>query len=49
LAPDYQPTELLFGNDNNVKGGTLAALVERLTMHDSFGKEAWYLGVKEWL
>lgn len=41
LAPDYQPNELLFGNDNNVKGGTLAALVERLTMHDSFGKEAW--------
>ncbi|ORZ12364.1 ras guanine nucleotide exchange factor domain-containing protein [Absidia repens] len=36
LAPDYQPDELLFGNDNNVKGGTLAALVERLTMHDSF-------------
>ncbi|CAO3589119.1 unnamed protein product [Absidia cylindrospora] len=36
LAPDYRPNELLFGNDHNVKGGTLAALVERLTMHDSF-------------
>ncbi|KAI8089435.1 ras guanine nucleotide exchange factor domain-containing protein [Halteromyces radiatus] len=36
LAPDYKPNELLFNNDNNVKGGTLAALVERLTMHDSF-------------
>ncbi|ORX51204.1 ras GEF [Hesseltinella vesiculosa] len=36
LGPDYKPEELLFSADGNVKGGTLAALVERLTMHDSF-------------
>ncbi|KAI9302013.1 ras guanine nucleotide exchange factor domain-containing protein [Cunninghamella echinulata] len=36
LAPDYKPEELVFSSDNNVKGGTLAALVEKLTMHDGF-------------
>ncbi|CAO3620709.1 unnamed protein product [Cunninghamella blakesleeana] len=36
LAPDYKPEELVYSSDNNVKGGTLAALVEKLTMHDAF-------------
>ncbi|KAI8071443.1 ras guanine nucleotide exchange factor domain-containing protein [Gongronella butleri] len=36
LGPDYKPDELVFSADGSVKGGTIAALVERLTMHDSF-------------
>ncbi|KAJ1565330.1 hypothetical protein HK096_003415, partial [Nowakowskiella sp. JEL0078] len=35
LAHDYQTFELLFTNEKKVKGGTLEALVERLTAHDA--------------
>ncbi|CAI2171814.1 16221_t:CDS:2, partial [Funneliformis geosporum] len=34
LNYDYDPSELVFNMENCVKGGTLNALVERLTMHD---------------
>ncbi|KAK2459678.1 hypothetical protein APHAL10511_008323 [Amanita phalloides] len=34
LLPNYDPAEILIEADNSVKGGTLAALVERLTSHD---------------
>ncbi|KAJ1911760.1 hypothetical protein IWQ60_009986 [Tieghemiomyces parasiticus] len=34
LAPDYGSGELVFTIENNVKGATLNALVERLTAHD---------------
>ncbi|KAG6819992.1 hypothetical protein H0H93_006695 [Arthromyces matolae] len=34
LRPDYTPEEILTDHDNSVKGGTLPALVERLTPHD---------------
>ncbi|RCH89733.1 hypothetical protein CU098_005179 [Rhizopus stolonifer] len=35
LGNDHHPDEIEFGSDNTVKGGTLAALVERLTIHDT--------------
>ncbi|KAG0229944.1 hypothetical protein BGW42_001272 [Actinomortierella wolfii] len=34
LGYDYQPSEIVFSPDGQVKGGTLNALVERLTLHD---------------
>jgi hypothetical protein len=38
LGNDHNPDDIEFGPDNSVKGGTLAALVERLTVHDTLGK-----------
>ncbi|KAG6845125.1 hypothetical protein H0H87_000552 [Tephrocybe sp. NHM501043] len=34
LRPTYNPEDILIDPDNTVKGGTLPALVERLTAHD---------------
>jgi son of sevenless-like protein len=34
LEHNYSPGEIVFTMDGNVKGGTLRALVERMTMHD---------------
>ncbi|KAG6910697.1 hypothetical protein DXG01_008741 [Tephrocybe rancida] len=34
LRPTYNPEDILIDADNTVKGGTLRALVERLTAHD---------------
>ncbi|CAG8534743.1 7445_t:CDS:10, partial [Diversispora eburnea] len=34
LNYDYESSEIVFNMENHVKGGTLKALVERLTMHD---------------
>ncbi|CAG8444390.1 17445_t:CDS:10 [Acaulospora morrowiae] len=34
LNYDYDPSEIIFNMESHVKGGTLNALVERLTMHD---------------
>ncbi|RIA80506.1 ras guanine nucleotide exchange factor domain-containing protein [Glomus cerebriforme] len=34
LNYDYDPSEMIFNMESYVKGGTLNALVERLTMHD---------------
>ncbi|KAI9168385.1 hypothetical protein H9P43_007757 [Blastocladiella emersonii ATCC 22665] len=36
LAYDYAPSEIVFNMEAQVKGGTLPALVERLTLHDQF-------------
>ncbi|KAG0756610.1 hypothetical protein G6F57_011158 [Rhizopus arrhizus] len=36
LQYDYGPNDIVFNMEGNVKGGTLPALVERLTMHDYF-------------
>jgi son of sevenless-like protein len=38
IALDYDPDTIEFTADNNVKGGILSALVERLTAHDVLGK-----------
>ncbi|KAI7889673.1 ras guanine nucleotide exchange factor domain-containing protein [Mucor mucedo] len=35
LGNDHHPDDIEFGIDNTVKGGTLSALVERLTVHDT--------------
>ncbi|KAJ3278495.1 hypothetical protein HK104_002288, partial [Borealophlyctis nickersoniae] len=35
LAYDYAPEDIMFNNEGKVKGATLEALVERLTIHDS--------------
>ncbi|CAO3653766.1 unnamed protein product [Mucor hiemalis] len=35
LGNDHHPDDIEYGSDNTVKGGTLAALVERLTVHDT--------------
>jgi len=34
LKPDYEPSDVIVNPDGTVRGGTLPALVERLTMHD---------------
>ncbi|KAI9265431.1 ras guanine nucleotide exchange factor domain-containing protein [Helicostylum pulchrum] len=34
LQYDYSPNEIVFTSDGSVKGGTLRALVERMTLHD---------------
>lgn len=38
LGYDYTPNDIVFNMEGQVKGGTLAALVERLTLHDYLGK-----------
>ncbi|KAJ3007665.1 hypothetical protein HKX48_008993 [Thoreauomyces humboldtii] len=35
MGYDYAPEDLVFNMEGKVKGGTLAALVERLTLHDT--------------
>lgn len=35
---DYNPNEIVFNMEGNVKGGTVRALVQRLTQHDQLGK-----------
>ncbi|KAI8342668.1 ras guanine nucleotide exchange factor domain-containing protein [Chlamydoabsidia padenii] len=34
LCADYMPNEIIFNMEGNVKGGTVTALVQRLTQHD---------------
>ncbi|KAF9049553.1 ras GEF [Hymenopellis radicata] len=34
LLPNYDPEEILIDSDNSIKGGTVPALVERLTAHE---------------
>ncbi|KAG0170527.1 hypothetical protein DFQ28_010709, partial [Apophysomyces sp. BC1034] len=34
LASDYNPSEIIFNMEGNVKGGTITSLVQRLTQHD---------------
>lgn len=36
LQHDYQPNEIMFDPSGRVKGGTIAALIARLTMHDEY-------------
>jgi hypothetical protein len=38
LRPNYSPSEILIEPDNSIKGGTVPALVERLTAHEQAGK-----------
>ncbi|KAG2224349.1 hypothetical protein INT45_006749, partial [Circinella minor] len=38
LGHEYANEDIVFGSDGNLKGGTLSALVERLTPHDTLGK-----------
>lgn len=38
LGYDHDENDIVFGSDGSVKGGTLAALVERLTLHDTLGE-----------
>jgi hypothetical protein len=37
MRPDYEESELLIDPDVGVKGGTVSALVERLTSHEYQG------------
>ncbi|KAG2225431.1 hypothetical protein INT45_010067, partial [Circinella minor] len=34
MGYDYKPEEIAFTSDGKIKGGTLSALIERLTLHD---------------
>lgn len=45
LSTDLNSSDIEFGADSTVKGGTLPALVERLTVHDTLGN--YYLGKKK--
>jgi hypothetical protein len=38
LRSNFNPSEILVDTDRSVKGGTLPALVERLTAHEAAGK-----------
>ena len=38
LQYDYAEGDIVFSADKSVKGGTIRALVERLTLHDEIGK-----------
>jgi hypothetical protein len=38
LRPTYDPSEILIDPDGTIRGGTLTALVERLTAHDQLGQ-----------
>jgi hypothetical protein len=38
LGYDYTPNDIVFNMEGQVKGGTLTALVERLTLHDFLGE-----------
>jgi hypothetical protein len=40
LGYDYAEGDLILTADKGIKGGTLRALVERLTLHDSIGKKS---------
>lgn len=42
LGYDYAEGDIEFTQDKSVKGGTLRALVERLTLHDFIGKSKLY-------
>jgi hypothetical protein len=37
LCADYMQNEIIFNMEGNVKGGTVTALVQRLTQHDQLG------------
>lgn len=39
LCADYKQNEIIFNMEGNVKGGTVIALVQRLTQHDQLGKK----------
>jgi son of sevenless-like protein len=49
LLSNYSETEILFEIDGSVKGGTVPALVEKLTAHERAGKKQnlslVYLGI----
>ena len=38
LRPNYSPSDIIIEPDGSVRGGTLSALVERLTAHEQAGK-----------
>jgi len=38
LRSNFSPSEIMIDTDHSVKGGTLPALVERLTAHEAAGK-----------
>lgn len=38
LGHDHPADQVVFTSDGGIKGGTLSALVERLTLHDTLGK-----------
>ena len=38
LRPTYDPSEIMIDPDGTIRGGTLTALVERLTAHDQLGQ-----------
>jgi len=38
LRPNYSPSDIIIEGDGSVRGGTVAALVERLTAHEQVGE-----------
>lgn len=38
LRPSYSPSDILIEGDGSVRGGTVPALVERLTAHEQLSK-----------
>ncbi|KAH0832239.1 ras GEF [Lanmaoa asiatica] len=49
LRPNYNPEEVLIDPDGTVRGGTVLALVERLTAHEYAGKLAFLMTFKSFM
>jgi son of sevenless-like protein len=47
LRPKYDPAEVLIDPDGTIRGGTVSALVERLTAHESAGMSATFMDAHE--
>lgn len=45
LRPIYNPEEVLIDPDGTVRGGTVTALIERLTAHEYAGKPSIFTDV----
>ena len=41
LRPNYSPSDIIIEPDGSVRGGTLPALIERLTAHEQAGKSCY--------
>lgn len=48
LRPHYNPDEVLIDPDGTVRGGTVPALVERLTAHEYAGKSTMCTSVSRY-
>jgi son of sevenless-like protein len=46
LRPNYSPSDIIIEPDGSVRGGSLPALIERLTAHEQAGESKQYLFIQ---